>query len=138
MNIDKIDLNIINILENNSKLSFKEIGEKVHMTGQAVGFRINKLIDDGVIEKFTIKTNKSKLGFSTIAFIKVYMNTANHQTILSIIKKYNEITEAFRISSDCCYILKVESLNTDFINFLIEEISSFANYQISLSLSKIK
>lgn len=138
MNIDKIDLNILKILETNSKLTFKEIGEKVHMTGQAVGFRVNKLIDYGIIQNFTIKTDKTKLNFSTTAFIKLYMNTSNHSAILNIIKKYDEIVEAFRISSDCCYILKVEALNNDFINFLIEEISSFANYQISLSLSKIK
>lgn len=138
MNIDKTDLDIIKILETNSKLSFKEIGEKVHMTGQAVGFRVNKLIEEGIIQSFTIKTDKAKLGFSITAFIKVYMNTANHSTILNIIEKYDEIVEAFRISSDCCYILKIEALNTDFINSLIEEISPFANYQISLSLSKIK
>ncbi|WP_297630353.1 Lrp/AsnC family transcriptional regulator [uncultured Clostridium sp.] len=138
MNIDKIDLDIIKILETNSKLSFKEIGEKVHMTGQAVGFRVNKLIEEGIIQNFTIKTDKSKLGFSTTAFIKLYMNTADHSNVLSIIEKHDEIVEAFRISSDCCYILKIESLNTDFINSLIEEVSSFANYQISLSLSKVK
>lgn len=138
MNIDNIDLKIIKILKENSKLSFKEIGEIVHMTGQAVGIRVNKLIEEGIIENFTISVNKEKLGLTIIAFIKLYMNTNNHTKILNIIKKYDEILEAFRISSDCCYILKVECKSNDFINKLIEEITPFANYQISLSLSNLK
>lgn len=108
INIDDIDIQIINILRENSKLSFKEIGDKIHLIGQAVGARVNKLIENDVIEKFTIKTNEELLGINIIALIKVYMKTNAHSRMISIIKNNNEIVEAHKVSSDACYFLKYE------------------------------
>lgn len=138
MNVDEIDLKILNILKENSKLSFKDIGEKIHLTGQAVGARVNKLVDDGIIENFTININKENLGITNTAFIKIYMTTYDHSKIKAIINDYEEIVEAFRISADGCYLLKVESSDKDFLNSLLDKITEFANYQLSLSVSKIK
>lgn len=49
-NMDQIDKQIIEMLKNDSKQNFKSIGEQIHMTGQAVGNRVRKLEDDGIIE----------------------------------------------------------------------------------------
>jgi len=138
MSIDNVDLEIINILCENSKLSFKEIGEKIHMTGQAVGIRINKLIDDGIIENFTINFNKEKLGINIIAMIKVYMKTNDHGKIRKLIDNTDEIVEAFRVSADACYFLKVETDSNEVLNNLLDKINEYANYQLSLSVAKLK
>ncbi len=138
MNIDQVDYQIIRILEENSKLTYKEIGEKIHMTGQAVGIRVNKLIEEGIIESFTIKTNKDKIGVSITAFIRVYMKKLEHQRILKLIEKTETITEAYRISADCCYILKMETSENEELNKVLDQISEFATYQLSLSIGTIK
>ncbi|WP_205757149.1 winged helix-turn-helix transcriptional regulator [Macrococcoides goetzii] len=52
--MDYTDLKILKILRENSRLTNKEIGEKIHMISQAVGNRINQLIERGEISKFTI------------------------------------------------------------------------------------
>jgi Lrp/AsnC family leucine-responsive transcriptional regulator len=52
--LDPIDLKIIEILKQDSRLSHKEIGQRVHRTGQAVGACINQLIDAGIIKNYTI------------------------------------------------------------------------------------
>lgn len=138
MKIDEIDLCILKELKNDSKLTFKDIGEKLHMTGQAVGTRVNKLVDDGVIEKFTINVNNYKVGINNISFVKIYMNNYDHSNIMLVIKKYDEITEAFKISADCCYLLKIETKDNSSLNSILDEISTFANYQVSVCLDKIK
>jgi len=138
INVDNIDIQIINLLRENSKLSFKEIGGKIHLTGQAVGARVNKLIENNVIEKFTIKTNKELLGINIIALIKVYMKTNAHNKMISIIKNNDEIVEAHKVSSDACYFLKLETDSNHVLNKILDEINEFANYQLSLSVNKIK
>ena len=100
-------MQIIDILSENSKLSFKEIGDNIHLTGQAVGSRVSKLIENGIIEKFTLKINKELLGINIIALIKVYMKTNNHNRMIEIINNNDEIVEAHRVSSDACYFLKL-------------------------------
>lgn len=138
MKLDEIDLCILKELKDDSKLTFKDLGEKLHMTGQAVGARVNRLIDEGVIENFTINIDNKKIGITNTSFIKIYMNSYDHSKIKSMINKYDEITEAFRISSDCCYLLKIETYDSNFLNSILDEITTFANYQISISLDKIK
>lgn len=138
MNIDNLDLEIINILHQDSKLTFKEIGDKVHLSGQAVGSRINKLTNDGIIKNFTININKEKLGINITALIKIYMTTHDHSKIKNLISDTDEIVEAFRISSDACYFIKVEASNNDVLNTILDKINEFANYQLSTSISRLK
>ena len=138
INVDNIDIQIINLLRENSKLSFKEIGDKIHLTGQAVGTRVNKLIENNIIEKFTIKANNELLGINIIALIKVYMKTNAHNKMINIIKNNDEIVEAHKVSSDACYFLKLETDNSKVLNKILDEINEFANYQLSLSVNKIK
>lgn len=42
MQIDSIDFQILQLLNKNARIQWKEIGGKIHMTGQAVGNRIKK------------------------------------------------------------------------------------------------
>ncbi len=55
--MDIIDAKILDILSQNSRLTNKEIGTMIHITGQAVGNRIAKLQDDGIIQHFSIAIN---------------------------------------------------------------------------------
>lgn len=138
MNVDNIDIEIINILRGDSKLSFKEIGEKIHLTGQAVGVRINKLIEQGIIEKFTISVNKEKLGIGIIAMIKIYMKNLDHYRIKKLIADTEEIVESYRISGDGCYFIKVETNSSKILNKILDDINEYANYQLSISIDKLK
>ena len=73
--IDEIDLAILQALMRNALLTHKEIGEVVHLTGQAVGARVRKLQDLGVIEGYTLRWNPAKIGLTIHAFLIVFMNS---------------------------------------------------------------
>ena len=138
MYIDSVDFQIISLLKENSRLTYKEIGDKIHLTGQAVGARITKLVEEGYIEKFTIALNNEKLGVSLTTFIKIYMKTLDHNKMKRLIKNTESITQAYRISGDCCYLIKVETSTNEILNNILDEINEFATYQLSLSISKLK
>ena len=55
--LDPIDLKIIALLKQDSRLTNKEIGQRVHRTGQAVGARIAQLMDAGVIKTTPLPCN---------------------------------------------------------------------------------
>ena len=50
----------------------------------------------------------------------------------------DEIIEAHKVSSDACYFLKLETDSNHVLNKILDEINEFANYQLSLSVNKIK
>ncbi|WP_297632268.1 AsnC family transcriptional regulator [uncultured Clostridium sp.] len=138
MKLDDLDIAILKELKLNSKLTFKEIGERLHLTGQAVGNRVNKLIENNIIENFTININENYLGFKNTSYVRIYMKDNSHDKILNLINDHNEIVEAYKTGSDCCYVLKIENDSNHTLTALLDKILPFANYQISMVLEKIK
>jgi len=78
-----LSINIIEELSRNSRITMKELGEKVHLTGPAVSARVTKLEESGVIENYTVKLNMEKLGFSIHAFLIIITQNLNHKPYLS-------------------------------------------------------
>ncbi|MBZ9607364.1 Lrp/AsnC family transcriptional regulator [Clostridium estertheticum] len=136
--LDQTDIQILNLLIKNSRMQWQEIGEEVHLTGQAVKNRISKMEKAGVIEGYTVKINSAILGKELTAFITVFMKTTDHLSFKKYIYNNPLITEAHRISGDGCYILKLTaSTQAEIVDFL-DEILKYGNYKLNLSVQNIK
>lgn len=138
MLLDDIDFQIIRLLTENSRIQWKEIGKLIHMTGQAVGNRIKKLEDGGVIKAYSIILDEMKLGLSYTAFVTVFMKTTNHSSFASFINERKEVSEAHRISGEGCYLLKVKVESQEQLNDFLNKILTFGNYRLNLSIQVIK
>lgn len=136
--LDQTDFHIISLLKKNSRIQWREIGEIVHLTGQAVANRIHRMEDLGIIEGYTINLNQNKLGKSLIAFITVFMKTTEHLSFQNFINDRSEVLEANRISGDGCYLLKVNVSNEQELMNMLDEILRYGNYRINISIGKIK
>lgn len=138
MGMDEIDFQILEILKENSRKPWKEIGESIHMTGQAVGNRIRKMEEEGIIEQYTISTNELKLGKRMQAFIMVFLKSNHHLEFQKYIKENPNIKEAYRISGEGCYMIKASISDQLALNNTLDEILKFANYRVNISIGKIK
>ena len=136
--IDQIDLQIIQLLKENSRLQWKEIGEIIHMTGQGVAARIHKMEELGVIEKYTLKVNEKKLGRELTAFITVHMKTTNHKHFVDFLNSKACVVEAHRTSGAGCYLLKVIIEGSEQLNLFLESLLEYANYSLALSIDDVK
>lgn len=136
--LDQTDFEILSLLKKNSRIQWREVGELVHLTGQAVANRIRKMEDMSIIEGYTIKLNQSKLDKSLIAFITIFMKTTDHLSFQSFIKEKPEILEGNRISGDGCYLLKVNVSNEQELMDMLDEILKYGNYRVNISIGKIK
>lgn len=133
---DAIDLEIINILKSNSKFSHKEIGEKIHLTGQAVGVRIAKLLEDGIINHFTIDVNYASLNLET-AYIRAYKTPENEDLLIQLLED-EYVKEAYFIQSENCYLFKMLYKDKKNLDSFIEKVSSCSMYQIAYVEAKVK
>lgn len=79
-----------------------------HITGQAVGNRIRKMEESGVIKPYSLIVDEMKLGLTYTAFTIIYMKTANHDSFIRLINERKEVVEAHRISGEGCYHLKIK------------------------------
>lgn len=136
--LDETDIKILSLLINNSRMQWREIGEQVHLTGQAVASRVRKMEDLGIIEGYTIKINENKLGKSVLAFITVFMKTTDHLAFQRFIDNKEIIKEANQISGEGCYLLRVNTSTQEELLALLHEMLKYGNYRVNLSIGKVK
>ncbi|MGE8004312.1 Lrp/AsnC family transcriptional regulator [Lysinibacillus sp. NPDC093216] len=135
--LDSTDLRILDELSKNSRITMKELGEKVHLTGQAASSRVARLEDNGVIESYTIDVNHIKLGINVHAFINIYTKSPYHEPFLSFIKTQQQyIVNNFKISGDSCYLLECRFTSNEVLDQFLVDLNKHANYKLSIVISK--
>lgn len=71
MKIDDIDRKILQLLTENGRLSYADIGKQLNLSRVAVRERVHQLMNHGVIEKFSVVINSEKIGKHVSAFFEV-------------------------------------------------------------------
>ncbi|MCG7334623.1 Lrp/AsnC family transcriptional regulator [Sporosarcina sp. ACRSM] len=135
--LDHTDQQILDVLSKNSRMTMKELGEKVHLTGPAAATRVMKLLDNGVITGCSIEVNQVKMGYFIHAFINVYTKNLYHQPYLSFIKTQNQyVINNYKISGDSCYLLESRFPSNEVLDEFLSELNKHANYKLSIVISK--
>ena len=118
--MDAIDIQILEELKSDSRKSFNIIAEGVGKTEATVRRRVNKLIEDNVIKKFTIDFSVNTKP-KTQATVKIEPDFKEIKNILNELKNIDEITNIWRLSGNCGIFIKVEIESIEKFNPLIEE-----------------
>lgn len=69
--LDKTDIRILKLLANDSRISYAEIAREVHLSRMAVRERVMKMLEEGIVQRFTVQINSKKVGLNTPVFLKV-------------------------------------------------------------------
>ena len=118
--MDAIDLKILEELKEDSRKSFNLIAEDVGKTEATVRRRVNKLLEDDIIKKFTIEYNVNSKP-KTRATVKIEPDFKEIKSILKELTEIEEITDIWRLSGECGLFIKVEIESIEKFNPLIEE-----------------
>lgn len=136
--IDEIDFLILELLKKNAKMKMQDIGEKVHLTGQAISNRISKMEKLGIIKGYKVILNEEFLQKKILAFITIFMKKSNHGVFKQYFDNTSEIIEAHRISGDGCYMLKVEADSQQRLTEIVDELLEFGTYKVNISIDQLK
>ncbi|MFS0869083.1 Lrp/AsnC family transcriptional regulator [Paenibacillus xylanilyticus] len=134
---DHIDKLIIEELSQNSRMTMKKLGEKVHLTGQAAASRVLKLEESGIIEKYTVQVNQAKLNCLIHAFITVKLSNPYHQSFLSFIKnEAHYVLNNYKVSGDGCYLMECRFPSNEVLDQFLVRLNEHANYNVSIVINK--
>ncbi|TYS67710.1 Lrp/AsnC family transcriptional regulator [Sutcliffiella horikoshii] len=135
--LDNTDRQILKELSMNSRITMKELGEKVHLTGPATSARVAKLEDSGIIEGYTIKINQIKMGYSVHAILHIYLKDTNHQAYLSFLTSQDSyVINNYKVSGESCYLLECKFPSNEMLDQFLTELSQYVNYKLSIVINK--
>ncbi len=127
--MDQIDYQIVKQLRKNGKLSNTELGNKLHISSQAIGKRRTKLEKEGIISDYSVQCSLYKT-----AFIEIYMNNSNFKQFETAVKATGFDLELNKVFGNYCYLIKYEELTDYFdlnLSLLIEVIEVYARYKVN-------
>lgn len=88
--MDSIDRKILKILTDNSRLSFKQLGKMIHTSDVTAKSRVERLIASGIISKFTIDVDSSKIGLPLKVTIGVTVDPGMGDEVIDRLSTFDE------------------------------------------------
>ncbi len=95
MKIDNLDLEIIKHLQNDARLSFRELGRKLEIPHTTIFTRAERLVKRGVIKKFSAILHPHDLGLK-ISMLLIHSNPTESKKIAQEISQHPEVRKVFR------------------------------------------
>lgn len=121
--MDAIDINILKLLKENSRISASEISSKINLSIPAVSDRLRKLDASGVIEKYTVIISNKKMNKNITVIMFVSLKNPNFtDKFVEFIQNENEIIECHYLTGDFDYALKIVTEDTETLEKILNEI----------------
>jgi len=118
--MDSTDEEILEILEEDGRISFTEVAEKVDVSEGTVRNRVEKMQETGVIEKFTVETSTE----SSKAVVMVELETG--RDIEKVLKGFPKAITILEVAGDYDLVLRIERKSNREINSLLDSIRSIS------------
>lgn len=143
--LDEKDLQILKVLQENGRLSIREVAAKINLSSTPTQERIRRLERDGVILQYAALVNQKKISKGTTVLCQVTLIKHNKQAAYQFIEKimsFNEVVECYNIAGDYDFSLKIitesiESYHDFFVNQL-SEVPFIGNTKSIFVMSAIK
>jgi len=129
--VDKTDLEILKILQQNARATVKEIAQKVHLSTTPVHERIKRLEQSRVIKQYAALLDHTKVNRGLMVICYVSLKEHNRNAGSKFIKALNElpeVIECYNISGEYDFMLKVVEANMDsYYDFHVNKLSQIEN-----------
>ena len=102
--MDEIDLQILMQLFNNSRITFRELGEKLDLSVSAVHKRVNSLVDTGIIRAFVARPSLHALKYIYL-FIEGHSSAKSLETICDEIGKHKNVNAVGYAAGSWLYVI---------------------------------
>lgn len=143
--LDRTDLMILCALQENARLTTKELATKVHLSTTPVFERLKRLEANGYIKKYIAIVDANKLNQGFIVFCNVKLRRVNQdiaQDFTQIIQQIPEVTECYNISGNFDYLLKIHAPDMryyqQFILNVLGKIESLGSLESVFVMDEIK
>ena len=143
--LDTVDIQILRTLQENARLTTKELAARVHLSTTPVFERLKRLESNGYIKKYIAVLDAEKLNQGFVVFCNVKMHRMSHdiaEQFSQMVKGIPEVTECYNVSGSFDYLLKVHAANMkyyrEFVLNVLGSIEGLGSIESTLVMDTIK
>lgn len=129
--MDQIDIKILNILQKDSTISYKDIAKKIGLTYSQTYERIRIMEESGVIKSRVTILDPSKIGIKLFAYCNIILKEQSKAALLNFektISKFPEVMEVMGLSGVYDYMVKIAAHDIDSYNkFIMNKLADIPN-----------
>lgn len=133
--MDQTDLKIISILQQEGRISMKELGKIVSLSPPAVAERVKRLEDSGIIEKYKAVINNEKVGKPISVLINASIKPEKQEGFLKFAESSDEIVECHHVTGPHSMIMKAYLREMSHLEELVGKIQFFGNTETFIIMS---
>ena len=133
--LDEVDEKILEILQDNARTSLKDIAEQVFLSPTAVGTRIDRMLEEGVLEGFTTRLNPEAMGHYVKAFINLQVEPVQREEFYEYIDGVLNVIECNCVTGDYSMLIEVRFPTTTELDHFIVELQRFGKTKTQIVFS---
>ena len=131
LQLDEKDRLILRLLQENAKITVREIATKIHLSTTPVHERIKRMEDAGVILQYAALVNHTKVkkGLMVICYVSLKEHSKKSGTkFIKTINELAEVIECYNISGEFDFMLKVVAESMDaYYDFHVNKLGQLEN-----------
>jgi DNA-binding Lrp family transcriptional regulator len=121
--LDEIDRNILSILQEDARKSYREIQNELNISIGTIHNRISKLKEKGVISGYTLKLNNAELGYKLTFLIRIQIDGKKTPEVLEEISTIPEVCSVFHTTGEQSAALICRFKESDEVHKFIRDLN---------------
>jgi Lrp/AsnC family leucine-responsive transcriptional regulator len=135
--LDETGWRLLEELQQNARLSYTELGQRVGLSLPSVAERVRKMEEAGIITGYHAEVNLTRLGLPILAILSLGSFTGQGcSRIASQVSEIPEVLECYKVTGTDCVVVKAVAASIDHLERIIEQLSLFGPVATSIVFAK--
>ena len=131
MELDEIDYKILETLRRDARTPFTEVGRDLGISDATVHIRVNKMMDAGIIKRYTIVLDEEALGRKVHGFALINVNPGSLEDVANQLVENERVSAVYEIHGPNDILVKIEAGDLDDMRDLMLKIRGIRNVTTS-------
>ena len=120
LNLDDLDKRILKLLQFNCRLSFAELSRELDVAEATVRFRVNRLVEEGIITRFAALVNPAKVGMKVSGAILLKIDPAYLEEACKQLVSFSETLYLFQSTGEYDVVSVIVARDMEHLNNLVK------------------
>jgi len=125
--LDERNLQLLELLRGDPRMSVSEMARRVGMSAPAVRERIQRLEECGVISGYRVDIDPRALGYAIAAFVRIKPMPGQLPNIVELAQRLPQVSECHRVTGEDCFLVKIHLESLDTLDRILDQFLAFGN-----------